>query len=91
MGEMVSRTGKTVKTVMCWKHWSDGQKWIDRVMNLKPDEPWSKFPSSSVERGMASATVEEAIKLVEPENGEEIREKFKKHLKMSPYTNWSGD
>jgi len=40
---------------------------------------------------MAICTVKEAIALVEPENAEEIWERFQARLENSPYTNWSGD
>ena len=88
---MISRTGKSVETIMSWNSWADGQKWIDRVMAEGPDVPWSKVPMSSVGRNMAICTVKEAIALVEPENVEEIWERFQARLENSPYTNWSGD
>lgn len=88
---ITSRTGKPVKTIMSWGSWADGQKWIDRVMAAGPDVPWSRVPTSSVGEGMATCTVKEAIALVEPENAEEIMARFKARMKLTPYTNWSGD
>ncbi len=88
---MLSRTGKPVKTVMFWRTWTDGQKWIDRVMGSGPDIPWVKHAISSVEEGMATCTISEAIKLVEPENADEIMARFRARMKKTPYTNWSGD
>ncbi len=92
MAIVQSRTGKPVNCIMGWRNdWRNAEKWIDKLKNLEPGKPWFDHATSSVEQGMAEATIREAILLVEPENPDELMVKFHEYIKNSSYTNWSGD
>lgn len=63
-------------------------KWRDKYSKPVPVEPYA---ISSVERNMYLCYLDELLELSNPEDKDEIRERFKECLRLTPYTRWSGD